>query len=96
MASLPPGPNPITFSDDGRLFVALCFVGDSLYEVDPEGIEAPRLIAENLVGCALNGMDWGLTDSCMVHAGSRVRWLWLTLIRVSSPQWPAASALRQP
>ena len=57
-AALPPGVNPITFSDDGRLFVAQCFLGDSLYEVDPEGIEAPRLIAENLAGC-FNGMDWG-------------------------------------
>jgi sugar lactone lactonase YvrE len=61
VAQLPPGVNPITFSDDGRLFVALCFLGDALYEVDPDGVAEPRLIAENMGGgqCALNGMDWG-------------------------------------
>ena len=52
-----PGVNPITFSDDGRLFVALDFLGDALYEVDPELINPPRLIVENLG--FLNGMDWG-------------------------------------
>ena len=52
-----PGVNPITFSDDGRLFVALCFLGDALYELDPDFVDPPRLIAENLG--FLNGMDWG-------------------------------------
>ncbi len=52
-----PGVNPITFSDNGRLFVALDFLGDALYELDPELVEPPRLIAENLG--FLNGMDWG-------------------------------------
>ena len=51
-----PGVNPITFSDDGRLFVALCFYGDALYELDPELINPPRLIAENLG--FLNGFDF--------------------------------------
>jgi len=51
------GVNPITFSDDGRLFVALDFLGDALYELDPELVNPPRLIAENLG--FLNGMDWG-------------------------------------
>ena len=51
------GVNPITFSDDGRLFVALDFMGDALYELDPELVNPPRLIAENLG--FLNGMDWG-------------------------------------
>jgi len=55
-----PGVNPITFSDDGRLFVAQCFLGDQLFEVDPDGIEEPRLISDELgPGCGLNGMDWG-------------------------------------
>jgi sugar lactone lactonase YvrE len=52
-----PGVNPITFSDDGRLFVALDFLGDALYELDPNLQEPPRLIAENLG--FLNGMDFG-------------------------------------
>jgi sugar lactone lactonase YvrE len=51
------GVNPITFSDDGRLFVALDFLGDALYELDPKLIEPPRLIAEDLGW--MNGMDWG-------------------------------------
>lgn len=51
------GANPITFSDDGRLFVALDFFGDALYEIDPDLVDPPRLIAENLGW--INGMDWG-------------------------------------
>lgn len=52
-----PGVNPITFSGDGRLFVALDFMGDALYELDPDLVDPPRLIAENLG--FLNGMDFG-------------------------------------
>jgi len=59
-AVLEPGVNPIAFSDAGRLFVAQCFFGDGVFEVDPAGIEPPRLIADDLgPGCGLNGMDWG-------------------------------------
>lgn len=55
-----PGVNPITFADDGRLFVAQCFMGDKLYEIDPHGWAEPRLIRDDLgPGCGLNGMDWG-------------------------------------
>jgi len=59
-----PGVNPITFSDDGRLFVALDFLGDGLYELDPDLIDPPRPIvvasAENPLPLGfLNGMDWG-------------------------------------
>ena len=39
-----PGVNPIGFTDDGRLFVALCFLGDGLYELDPELVDPPRPI----------------------------------------------------
>jgi sugar lactone lactonase YvrE len=52
-----PGVNPITFSDDGRLFTALAFLGDALYELDPGLRDPPRLIAENLG--MLNGFDFG-------------------------------------
>ncbi len=45
---LSPGVNPITFSEDGRLFVGQCLLGDSSYELDPEGMKEPRLIAEGL------------------------------------------------
>jgi sugar lactone lactonase YvrE len=60
IANLGPGVNPITFSDDGRLFVSQCFFDDKLYEVDPAGETEPRLITDRLgPGCGLNGMDWG-------------------------------------
>ena len=55
-----PGANPITFSDDGRLFVSQCFLDDHLFEIDPDGVDEPRLINDELgPGCGLNGMDWG-------------------------------------
>ena len=57
------GVNPITFSDDGRLFVSQCALGDHLFEIDPDGIDEPRLINDQLgPGCGLNGMDWGPDD----------------------------------
>ena len=51
------GVNPITLSDDGRLFVALDFFGDGLYELDPDLIQAPRLIIQTLG--FLNAFDFG-------------------------------------
>jgi len=59
-----PGVNPITFSDDGRLFVALDFLGDGLYELDPELVDPPRPIVVSTPTVPLplgfmNGMDWG-------------------------------------
>ncbi len=55
-----PSANPITVSDDGRLFVAQCFdpVSNGIFEVDLSGAEAPRLIVGDVMGCASNGMDW--------------------------------------
>ena len=62
-AQLTPGVNPITFSDDGRLFVSQCFFGTNLYEIDPDGEQEARLISDELgPGCGLNGMDWGPDD----------------------------------
>ena len=59
-AQLTAGVNPITFSDDDRLFVSQCFFGTNLYELDPSGDSQARLIADDLgPGCGLNGMDWG-------------------------------------
>jgi sugar lactone lactonase YvrE len=51
------GVNPITFSDDGRLFVALDFFGDAFYELDPALVAPPRLLAEQLG--FLNAFDFG-------------------------------------
>ena len=57
------GVNPITFSDDGRLFVSQCFMDTNLFELDPTGDREPRLIRDDLgPGCGLNGMDWGSAD----------------------------------
>jgi DNA-binding beta-propeller fold protein YncE len=39
-----PGVNPIRFSEDGRLFVALDFQGDGLYELNPDNLEVIRHI----------------------------------------------------
>ena len=62
-AQLTPGVNPITFSDDGRLFVSQCFFGVNLYELDPQGKHPARLISDQLgPDCGLNGMDWGPDD----------------------------------
>lgn len=62
-AQLSPGSNPITFSNDDRLFVSQCFLGTGLFELDPKGVEPPRSIADDLgPGCGLNGMDWGPDD----------------------------------
>ena len=62
VASPVPGVNPITFSDDGRLFVSQCGPGDQLFEIDPEGIEEPRQISDQLGRGCVNGMDWGPDD----------------------------------
>jgi glucose/arabinose dehydrogenase len=51
-----PSVNPITFSVDGRLFVAKSIMDNyGLYELDPILVEPPRLLAEQ----GVNGMDWG-------------------------------------
>ena len=52
-----PGANSIAWRPDGRLFFTQVFAGDALWEVDPEGEDPPRKIAENLGG--LNGFDFG-------------------------------------
>jgi sugar lactone lactonase YvrE len=52
--------NPITMSDDGRLFVAQAFVNDGLFELDPELQAAPvKILGEDNPALHLNGMDIG-------------------------------------
>ena len=48
--------NPIAFSADGRLFTALDFFGSGIYELDPNFIEAPKLVGPDI---KLNGMSFG-------------------------------------
>lgn len=51
-----PGVNPITMSDDGRLFVNRLFLGKGLYELDPDLIAAPIELNLDL---ELNSFDFG-------------------------------------
>ncbi|MFN8467379.1 MAG: hypothetical protein U0X20_17610 [Caldilineaceae bacterium] len=52
-----PGVNPIAVAQDGRVFVGLAFLGDALYELDPNLAAPPRLLAEGLGG--LNSFQFG-------------------------------------
>lgn len=50
------GVNPITMSDDGRLFVNRLFLGQGLYELDPDLVDAPVELNANLF---VNSFDFG-------------------------------------
>jgi len=52
-----PGVNPITFSQEGRLFTALDFLGEGLYELDPDLKNPPQLLIQTLG--FLNAMQFG-------------------------------------
>jgi sugar lactone lactonase YvrE len=53
-----PGVNPITFSDENRLFVAHDFFGSAgLYEIDPDGANPPTELDPNFYN--LNAFDFG-------------------------------------
>lgn len=52
-----PGVNPITFSASGRLFVAQAFLGDGLWELDPNLQQPPKKILE--APGQLNGFAFG-------------------------------------
>lgn len=57
VARVGPGVNAISFSDSGRLFVSRVFLADELYEIDPQGVQPPRLMHQGLGG--FNAMDFG-------------------------------------
>ncbi len=52
-----PGINSIAYNQQGRLFATQVFLGDALYEIDPDGIKPARKIIEGMGG--LNGFDFG-------------------------------------
>lgn len=57
------GMNPVAFSSDGRLFVAQAFMGDGLYELDPNLVSPPKVVIPDsgtppFVN-QLNGFDFG-------------------------------------
>ena len=51
------GTNPITVNDEGRLFVGLAFMGDGLYELDPE-LQDPPVMIHGPLGMP-NAFDFG-------------------------------------
>jgi len=53
------GTNPITMNAEGRLFTALDFLGNGLYELDPELIEPPKLLIPADEIDTLNGFGFG-------------------------------------
>ena len=62
-----PGVNPITMSDDGRLFVNRLFLGAGLYELDPNLVDPPQLLNGAL---ALNSFDFMPGDDQHLYAPS--------------------------
>ncbi len=54
--------NPLTLSDDGRLFAAGCYGGppanNSFVEIDPINGGIINTLRESIPGCASNGMAW--------------------------------------
>jgi sugar lactone lactonase YvrE len=60
LASGLPGINSLAFRKDGRLYATTVFLGDTLYEIDVDGIKPPRMIMEKMGG--LNGFEFGPDD----------------------------------
>ena len=60
LASGLPGINSLAYRKDGRLYATTVFLGDTLYEIDVEGVKPPRMIMEKLGG--LNGFEFGPDD----------------------------------
>jgi sugar lactone lactonase YvrE len=60
LASGLPGINSLAYRKDGRLYATTVFLGDTLYEIDIEGVKPPRMIMEKLGG--LNGFEFGPDD----------------------------------
>jgi len=57
IASGLPGLNSLAMDAQGRLFATQVFAGDALWELDPAGVSAPRLVMKDMGG--LNGFDFG-------------------------------------
>src|SRR3954454_6346738 len=60
LASGLPGINSLAYRKDGRLYATTVFLGDTLYEIDIEGVKPPRMIMEKMGG--LNGFEFGPDD----------------------------------
>jgi outer membrane protein assembly factor BamB len=60
LASGVAGINSLAYRKDGRLYASTVFLGDTLYEIDVEGVKPPRMIMEKMGG--LNGFEFGPDD----------------------------------
>src|SRR6266478_320695 len=69
LASGLPGINSLAFRKDGRLYATTVFLGDTLYEIDVEGVKPPRMIMEKMGG--LNGFDVDLIERVAVNFDSK-------------------------
>jgi sugar lactone lactonase YvrE len=54
------GINSLAYRKDGRLYATTVFLGDTLYEIDVDGVKPPRMIMEKIGG--LNGFEFGPDD----------------------------------
>ncbi|TRZ95884.1 MAG: hypothetical protein D4R82_01495 [Dehalococcoidia bacterium] len=66
--------NAVGFNDEGRLFVTQSVLADALWEMDPKGVEEPRLIAKDIG--APNAFDFGPDGKLytpLYHGGAVVR-----------------------
>ncbi|SFJ55105.1 Streptogramin lyase [Bradyrhizobium sp. Gha] len=54
------GINSLAYRRDGRLYATTVFLGDTLYEIDVEGVKPPRQIMDKMGG--LNGFEFGPDD----------------------------------
>jgi hypothetical protein len=50
LASGLPGINSLAYRKHGRLYATTVFLGDTLHEIDVEGVKPPRVIMEKLGG----------------------------------------------
>jgi sugar lactone lactonase YvrE len=60
LASGLPGINSLAYRKDGRLYATTVFLGDTLYEIDVDGVKPSRMIMEKMGG--LNGFEFGSDD----------------------------------
>jgi sugar lactone lactonase YvrE len=60
LASGLPGINSLAYRKDGRLYATTVFLGDTLYEIDVDGVKPPRMIMDKMGG--LNGFEFGADD----------------------------------
>jgi sugar lactone lactonase YvrE len=74
IANIGEGVDGITAFPDGRLFAGRFLVGDELFEIDPEGVEPPRLVRAGLIGLeALEAGPDGAIYASLILDGQIIR-----------------------